>query len=156
MKIISGAQTGADQAGLFAAEACGIETGGWMPKTFRTLGGERPDLAERFNLQEHFKYEYPGRTAENAKEADATIGLAFNFKSPGMRCTATALRKADKPYLKVDLASPINPVVTAKWIKENGYEVINIAGNGDGPENGEVYEKSFSYLVQVFKELEKL
>jgi hypothetical protein len=28
-KIVSGGQTGADQAGLKAARAAGIETGGW-------------------------------------------------------------------------------------------------------------------------------
>ena len=29
-RVISGGQTGADQAGLRAARACGIPTGGWL------------------------------------------------------------------------------------------------------------------------------
>ncbi|HJT77421.1 MAG TPA: putative molybdenum carrier protein, partial [Gemmataceae bacterium] len=36
-RVISGGQTGADQAGLAAAKACGIPTGGWMPKGFLTV-----------------------------------------------------------------------------------------------------------------------
>jgi Circularly permutated YpsA SLOG family len=35
-KIISGGQTGADQAGLRTAKRLGIETGGWMPQGWRT------------------------------------------------------------------------------------------------------------------------
>ena len=37
--VISGGQTGADQAGWRAAEACGIPTGGWMPRGFLTEEG---------------------------------------------------------------------------------------------------------------------
>jgi hypothetical protein len=156
MKIISGGQTGADQGGLGAALDSGFETGGWAPKTFRTLGGSDPELGTKYGLVEHHKFEYPPRTQMNAKNSDATIGLAFNFKSPGMKCTATALRKADKPYLKIDLADPLNPIICAKWLKENRYETVNIAGNGDGPANGEVYVLTYNYLMSVFKEYKKL
>jgi Circularly permutated YpsA SLOG family len=37
--VVSGGQTGADQAGWRATEACGIPTGGWMPKGFLTEEG---------------------------------------------------------------------------------------------------------------------
>jgi hypothetical protein len=32
LRVISGAQTGADRAALDAALECGIEIGGWVPK----------------------------------------------------------------------------------------------------------------------------
>jgi hypothetical protein len=38
-KIISGAQTGADFAGLIVAKHFGYETGGWMPKGYKNLDG---------------------------------------------------------------------------------------------------------------------
>jgi hypothetical protein len=44
-KVISGGQTGADQAGWRAARAFGIPTGGWMPLEFRTERGPCPELA---------------------------------------------------------------------------------------------------------------
>ena len=45
-KIISGGQTGVDQAALRAAKACGIPTGGWAPKGWRTEDGPAPWLAD--------------------------------------------------------------------------------------------------------------
>lgn len=43
--IISGGQTGADQAGWRAARRCGLATGGRMPREFETEDG--PRLADR-------------------------------------------------------------------------------------------------------------
>jgi hypothetical protein len=40
-KIISGEQTGADQAGGRSAEACGLATDGWMTRGFLTLARSR-------------------------------------------------------------------------------------------------------------------
>jgi hypothetical protein len=34
-KIVTGGQSGADQAAWRVAQACGIPTGGWMPRGFR-------------------------------------------------------------------------------------------------------------------------
>jgi len=45
-RVISGGQTGADQAGWRAARASGIPTGGAMPGGFLTEDGARPDFAE--------------------------------------------------------------------------------------------------------------
>jgi hypothetical protein len=45
-RVISGGQTGADQAGWRAARAYGIPTGGWMPLGFLTETGPRPEFTE--------------------------------------------------------------------------------------------------------------
>ena len=47
-KIISGFQTGADIGGILAAKRLGLETGGTMPKGFRTEDGPRPEFAELY------------------------------------------------------------------------------------------------------------
>ena len=44
-RVISGGQTGADQAGWRAARAFGIPTGGAMPKGFLTEDGPCPEFA---------------------------------------------------------------------------------------------------------------
>ena len=44
--MISGGETGAEQAGWRAAEAIGVPTGGWMSKGFLTEEGPRPEFAE--------------------------------------------------------------------------------------------------------------
>lgn len=37
-KVISGGQTGADQAGLLAARVCGVDVGGTAPKGYQDTG----------------------------------------------------------------------------------------------------------------------
>jgi Circularly permutated YpsA SLOG family len=44
--VISGGQTGADQAGLRAARASGIRCGGMAPKGWLTEAGPAPWLAD--------------------------------------------------------------------------------------------------------------
>ena len=70
-KVISGGQTGADRAGLIAAKKCGIQTGGYIPKGFKTELGSEPNLANEFGLVE-FGITYPVRTLANVEQADAT------------------------------------------------------------------------------------
>lgn len=53
IRIISGGQTGVDQAALRAAKRVGLPTGGWMPKGFLVEYDFRPDFAELYGMQEH-------------------------------------------------------------------------------------------------------
>lgn len=46
-RIVSGGQTGADQAALRAARAAGLPTGGWAPRGWLTEEGPAPWLANR-------------------------------------------------------------------------------------------------------------
>ncbi len=48
-KIISGGQTGVDQAALDVAIKCNLPRGGWIPKGRLTENGPLP---EKYNLQE--------------------------------------------------------------------------------------------------------
>ena len=83
--VISGAQTGADIAGLWAAKLFGIPTGGWAPKNFLTLIGEHPEMAKTFGIKEHAR-SYAGRTVENLKMSDFTIVCA-SVMSAGSKLT---------------------------------------------------------------------
>ena len=152
MKVISGGQTGADQAGLFAARECGIETGGYAPNGYRTLAGYEINLLKSFGLKEHYQFGYAFRTIENAKISDATIRLAFNFKSPGEQCTLKAIKKNNKRWIDIDLNQQLpNPRIVVSWLIHNNIKTLNIAGNGDGKENGPVFETVKHYLISVFK-----
>ena len=51
-RVVSGGQTGTDQAGLCAAKVSVIVTGGWIPEAFLTEAGPRPDFAEIFGALE--------------------------------------------------------------------------------------------------------
>ena len=96
-RVISGGQTGADRAGLAAAKAAGIATGGWMPKGFRALDGPHAEFAAIYGIQEHTSDRYPPRTALNVKESDATLRFATDCNSPGEVLTLQMCKRYGKP-----------------------------------------------------------
>ena len=72
-KIISGAQTGVDRAGLDAAMRLNIPTGGWCPAGRLAEDGTIP---EKYNtLQETTSSDYVVRTERNVRDADLTLIL---------------------------------------------------------------------------------
>ena len=134
-KVISGGQIGADWAGLVAARALGIKTGGTCPKGWRTLRGARPRLAE-FGVVEHESWQYVPRTRENARNSDGTMRFAYNWGSPGERATIREVRAAGKPCFDVtinletgEMTPP--PEDAIAWARKHNVRVLNVAGNGD-------------------------
>lgn len=127
-KVISGGQTGADQAGLIAAARFGIATGGWMPRGFETADGPNPQLAHRFGLREHTGG-YAERTAINVRISDGTIRVAGTFGSLGERCTLKYIRQYHKPSIDVDMHAPLSAADVVAWIQTHRIRVLNVAGN---------------------------
>lgn len=134
-KVISGGQTGADQAGWRVARAFGIPTGGFMPLGFLTEDGPRPDLAEAFGATELPTADYPTRTRRNAAEADATVWFG-STETPGARTTLGACRRLGRPFLIVEPGESIRPSDVAAWIREHRVEVVNVAGNRESNASG--------------------
>jgi hypothetical protein len=157
VKVISGGQTGADQAGLTAAAHYGIATGGWMPKGFKTLTGPAPELAARFGLREHPSEGYPERTEHNVRNSDGTIRFAANWKSMGELCTLKFIRQHHKPYLDVDIKQPLPVEEVVAWIRSEGIKTLNVAGNpeprGRNAQARGITDFVINYLGQVFESL---
>lgn len=153
--VISGGQTGADEAGLEAAYQAGIATGGFAPKTYRTDKGSNYMLQRKYNLLEHQSYQYPPRTLANVKFADATVRLAYNWKSRGEKLTFKYIKQEDKPHFDVDLNYLPPPVDFAQWLHENKVEVLNVAGNRD-TDDGWVYTTATNWLRQAFLLLKEM
>lgn len=136
-KVISGGQTGADRAGLIAARAWGIPTGGYVPRGFLTTDGLAPELAV-YGLVE-LGNGYRERTIRNIIESDATIIVASNVDSAGTKLTIKTLRENKKPFVVVEYDSEesIEDWVYQPALKKSidmiasiGYNpTINIAGN---------------------------
>lgn len=131
MKVISGCQTGADEAGLIVAERLGLSTGGTMPRGYRTQQGPRPDLAQKYGLDESRSEKYPPRTRKNVKDADVTL-LFGNMDSPGCSLTIKYCNELGRPYyavpmheLEVDMLGDF----VFQFLMEHKPKVINIAGN---------------------------
>jgi hypothetical protein len=87
--VITGGQTGADQAGWRAARAFGIPTCIWMPLGFLTEDGPRADFAEAFGAVEIRTADFRARTEQNVRAADATPWFG-SADSHGAKATIAA------------------------------------------------------------------
>lgn len=155
-QVISGGQTGADQAGLAAARFCGIPTGGWAPKGYKTLDGNNLHLKYIYNLKEH-EGGYKERTWANVQDSDGTIRFAFHFGSDGERCTLNAIKHYIKPDFKVDLPiedSQKDAIIAEvlEWITKHKISVLNVAGNSEKTYPG-MYRMVSKFLVEIFRRL---
>lgn len=142
MKVISGCQTGADEAGLRAAHELGIPTGGTMPKGWKTQTGSRPDWGKKYGLSEHGSPKYPPRTRKNVIDADVTI-LFGDMNSSGCRLTIKYCHENDRPYYVVpyhgsDKGIDIGDVGigVSFFLLDKQPKVINIAGNRENSNKG--------------------
>lgn len=151
-QVISGGQTGADEAGLYIAKKFGIKTGGFAPKGWMTKKGPNLMLKNNYGLIESTGG-YKKRTWENVEHSNGTIRLAYSFKSPGEVCTLNAINHFKKPFFDVDLKRSPAPIQCSEWIVMNDIEILNIAGNTETSTNN-VFALVGSYLNEVFKILD--
>jgi hypothetical protein len=138
-RVISGGQVGADIAGLRAAKAVGLPTGGCCPRGWRIKGGSNPELGEVYGLIELPTDSYKKRTWKNVSDADATVRYAYDFNSPGERCTRNACEYYEK--LLVDVPIYFNgktgwyikysPKVFRDVLNKWNVQVLNVAGNAN-------------------------
>lgn len=140
-KIISGAQTGADQGGLEAGKILKLKTGGVAPKGFRTETGSNLSLKD-FGIIEHSSEGYAPRTIINVKSSDGTVVFG-NENSPGSKLTISTCIKFRKPYI-------INPskLTLIDWINKKNIRVMNVAGNRESSFPG-LQERVKNFLVMV-------
>lgn len=155
LKVISGGQTGADQAGVDAAKWHGFETGGWMPARWVTLAGCRPDFATKYGMQEHKNTGYPPRTKQNVFDADATIVLSEQMNSAGTKLTIQAARLFRKPLYTTQLNVAGEEKQVAQWLIDNSVHVLNVAGNSEQRCPG-IYESVRTFMIKVFEEWKNL
>ena len=148
IKVISGGQTGADQAGLAAAKACGIATGGTAPPGFMTSSGPMPELKYKFGMVEGEAdpRTYPKRTRKNVQDSDGTV-LFGNTGSPGCKLTLRCCIELGKPHL----SNPDVPELVA-FIKCYKIGVLNVAGNRERTNPG-IFGTTWRILTYAFAEL---
>lgn len=153
-RIISGGQTGADQAGLFAARELGISTGGYAPPRFLTEEGEAPWLAD-YRLVEHPVHGYEARTWANVGCSDLTL-IFGNAQSAGSKLTVKACRYLDRPYMNIPVEWGIDDAVTMVLRAEhmrrfwNQFYIVNIAGNRESVSPG-ITEFVKQVLLRAFR-----
>jgi hypothetical protein len=99
-KIVSGGQTGANQAALDVAIEEGIPHGGWIPKGRKT---EADPLPEKYQLKEMDTYSYPERTEKNVIDSDGTLIISHGELTGGSGYTRKRAKEDGKPWLHISL-----------------------------------------------------
>lgn len=150
MKVISGGQTGADQAGLRAAQMNKMATGGFAPKGYITKDGPNIKLLKhQYGLVES-KGSYKKRTWENVEKSNATIRLCVDFESFGEKCTLNAINHYKRPCLDIDLLNPKDIEDVIMFLIFVRPTILNIAGNTQDKLGYDIDKMTFEYLDKVF------
>ncbi|RUL85381.1 YpsA SLOG family protein [Tautonia sociabilis] len=138
-KVITGGQTGVDQAAWRAALAAGLSTGGAMPRGFRTEDGPRPEFAARFGAVAIASEDVDDRTRANVAAADATLIFADDRSGPGTLLTVSEARSSGKPMLVVPPDpgdDPGMPGRIASWLLSQAVRVVNVGGDRESTRPG--------------------
>jgi hypothetical protein len=143
--VISGGQTGVDQAALRAAKTLGIRTGGWAPKNYYTERGMAPWLAN-YGLVTTKSSEYPPRTRANINMADATFIIKADGYDRGTRLTRDFARDHGKRHFVLDIVPEGQRFFRARWTQQQVYgmlmpgwhdvRVLNVAGHRESSYRG--------------------
>jgi len=147
-KIISGGQTGADQAALDAAIKLGIPHGGWIPKGRLTENGPLPD---KYHLSEMSGTSYGQRTEQNVIDANGTLIISHGQLVDGSDYTRKMAIKHRRPWLHIDLnQTPAFRAATLihSWLDENAIEILNVAGPRASKDN-QIYRAVLKLIESV-------
>lgn len=154
-QIISGGQTGTDQAALQAAIDSGLSHGGWCPPGRICENGKIPD---QFDLKETPSERDPSasdiprsqRTIWNVRDSDASlIFMRPEHKDKGTELAIQTFVDLGKPYLIIDPANGETVAMIKKWLNEMDIEILSIGGPGEHSNPG-IYNTVYDILIQIF------
>ena len=169
-KVISGGQTGADQAGLIAAHKMGITTGGTAPSNFYTEGGANA-LLELLGLTA--EGDYRQRTVKNVKDSDGTVLITITPNSPGSILTRNEAKRQNKPFFEIDLNPVMEILLKGEatpgalsaaihdaaeelpiWMADHNVATLNVAGNREKHKDLSSTKAVVLILTTAFKHLD--
>jgi len=143
--VMSGAQTGADRAGLDWAISRGLSYGGWCPKGRRSEDGTIP---EHYLLSETPSSNYRQRTEWNVRDSDATVIFTLGDDlDGGSKLTARMAQELGRPWLH--FRPGVHPRYLAQFVVRNQVRKLNVAGKRESSAPG-VYAFTFEALNTAF------
>ena len=128
-KIISGGQTGAEQAALDAAIKYRLPHGGWIQKGRKTEDGILP---YEYKLKELKSGAYPNYTERNVINSDGTLIISHGKLKGGSSLPRRLAKKYNRQFLHISLDETpafIAPSKINNWIIEYDIEILNVTGS---------------------------
>jgi hypothetical protein len=132
-QIISGGQTGVDQAALAVASELGLKVGGWCPNG--GLDEKGNCILKRYPSMKQTKTINPEvRTKLNIETSDGTLIIVPSLPLPekikdGTLLTINHVKEKKKPYLIISLDQTDSIEQFKNWlIEHNTISVLNVAG----------------------------
>jgi len=169
-KIVTGGQTGVDQAALEAAMSLGLDYGGWCPEGRAAENGEIPKEYVKLKVIPKECYQEDkedkqhlasraARTKKNIEDSDATLIIVPQYPIPdaikdGTKLTIDYPEEQKKPFMIFDLSKQTAKDI-ATWInkveKETGkaIETLNIGGPSESNWPG-INKQSLTLLKETF------
>ena len=158
IKVISGGQTGVDQAALQAAIDSDIKHGGWCPPARVCEIGKIPEryhLIETPDDRDLSALEIPRsqRTIWNVRDSDGVLVL-WDKKVTELQSdkgTKLALETANnlgKPFLIIDVSKKVSVTVITNWISSTNIEVLNVAGPSENTSPG-IYDRVNEVMGEI-------
>jgi hypothetical protein len=161
LKVISGGQTGVDQAALRAALACGLALGGWCPPGRASEAGPIPAALPLTETPTDRSPDAPAiprslRTEWNVRDSDATLvlfparpttaGGRGEEADPGTGWALRCAARLGRPALVCDPEDPVVAARIARWIRALRLGTLHVAGPAEStsPGIGAVAERVLS------------
>src|SRR3990167_6829696 len=152
-KIISGGQTGADQAALKIATESGIPVGGWCPKGGLDENGK--NILDQYPSLQETSASIPNqRTKLNIEYSDGTLILVPRLPLPenikdGTILTIEHAKKINKPFLIIDLSKADFSYTISEWMHKNKIKILNVAGPRESNSPG-IHDATYELLRNTF------
>jgi hypothetical protein len=156
-KIISGGQTGVDQAALRAAKDCGLTIGGWCPPGRVSEEGVIPP---QFPLKETEQERSPDapdvprsqRTEWNVRDSDGTLVIrSACAPSAGTEWAIRCAARYGRPLLICGIEDAEANEKIKQWLWEAPIKRLNVAGPSEGTAPG-IGDRAHALLRSVFKD----
>jgi len=161
-KIISGGQTGVDQAALRTAKDCGLEIGGWCPPGRACEAGVIPPEFPLHETPQERSADAPEvprsqRTEWNVRDSDGTLVIVGKGASHseaatedrGTEWTIECARRYKRPLLICDLENGTASENIQRWLRTNPISTLNVSGPSESTSPG-IGEKACALLMEVF------